>query len=84
MKTYGNIVLMAATCIVIFWVFMALRPASAQDARIMGMFGPGPVGGYSSGRATPYPTDRRSILKRCAQAGVLQECLVYSKRPVRR
>ena len=58
--------------------------ADAQDARIMGMFGPGPVGGYGSGRATPYPTDRRSILKRCAQAGVLQECLVYSKRPVRR
>ena len=30
MKTYGNIVLMAVICIVIFWVFMALRPANAH------------------------------------------------------
>jgi len=29
MKTYGNIILMTVICIVIFWVFMALRPASA-------------------------------------------------------
>jgi len=27
MKTYGNVILMATICIVIFWVFMALRPA---------------------------------------------------------
>jgi hypothetical protein len=33
MKTYGNLILMTVICIVIFWVFMALRPASAQDAR---------------------------------------------------
>ena len=31
MKTYGNIILMTVICIVIFWVFMALRPASAQQ-----------------------------------------------------
>jgi hypothetical protein len=31
MKTYGNVILMTVTCIVIFWVFMALRPASAMD-----------------------------------------------------
>jgi len=30
MKTYRNIILMAIICIVIFWVFMALRPAQAQ------------------------------------------------------
>jgi len=30
MKTYGNIVLMAVICIVIFWVFMAFRPANAH------------------------------------------------------
>jgi len=29
MKTYGNIILMTVICIVIFWVFMALRPANA-------------------------------------------------------
>src|SRR5215471_15902541 len=29
LKTYGNLILMAAICIVIFWVFMALRPAQA-------------------------------------------------------
>jgi hypothetical protein len=29
MKTYGNIILMTVICIVIFWVFMALRPAQA-------------------------------------------------------
>ena len=31
MKTYGNIILMTVVCIVIFWVFMALRPAQAQQ-----------------------------------------------------
>ena len=31
MKTYGNLVLMATICVVIFWVFMALRPAPAQS-----------------------------------------------------
>ena len=41
MKTFGNIILMTVICIVIFWVFMALRPASAQPA---GFFGPGPAG----------------------------------------
>ena len=30
MKTYGNVILMATLCIVIFWVFMA-RPAQAQQ-----------------------------------------------------
>src|SRR5215471_7002594 len=29
MKTYGNIILMTVICIVLFWVFMALRPAQA-------------------------------------------------------
>jgi hypothetical protein len=28
-KTYGNLVLMTAICVVIFWIFMALRPANA-------------------------------------------------------
>ena len=40
-KTYGTVILIVAICIVIFWVFMALRPASAQPA---GFFGPGPAG----------------------------------------
>jgi len=29
MKFYGNIVLMTVICIVVFWMFMALRPAQA-------------------------------------------------------
>ena len=29
MKTYGNFILMATICLVIFWVLMALRPANA-------------------------------------------------------
>ena len=28
-KTYGNLVLIATICVVVFWVFMALRPANA-------------------------------------------------------
>ena len=31
MKTYGNLILMTVICIIIFWVFMALRPAHAAD-----------------------------------------------------
>jgi len=33
MKTYGNVILMAVICIVIFLVFMALRPANAATVR---------------------------------------------------
>src|SRR5262249_24424382 len=29
MKLYGNMILMATICIVIFWIVMALRPAQA-------------------------------------------------------
>jgi len=31
MKTFGNLILMTVICIVIFWIFMALRPAQAQS-----------------------------------------------------
>jgi hypothetical protein len=30
-KFYGNVLLMATICIVVFWVFMALRPAQAGE-----------------------------------------------------
>jgi hypothetical protein len=30
MKSFGNLILMALICIVIFWIFMALRPAHAD------------------------------------------------------
>jgi hypothetical protein len=30
-ETYGNLVLIATICVVVFWVFMALRPAQAQS-----------------------------------------------------
>jgi hypothetical protein len=29
-KTAGNLILMTTICIVVFWIFMALRPANAQ------------------------------------------------------
>jgi hypothetical protein len=29
MKSFGNLILMTLICVVIFWVFMALRPAQA-------------------------------------------------------
>jgi len=31
MKTYGNVILMTAISVVIFWVFMTIRPATAQS-----------------------------------------------------
>jgi len=31
MKTYGNVILITAISVVIFWVFMAIRPATAQS-----------------------------------------------------
>jgi hypothetical protein len=40
MKTVSYVALVTLICIVIFWVFMALRPASAQAS----YFGPGPAG----------------------------------------
>ena len=39
MKTYGNLILMTAICIVIFWVFMVLRPANAQCTYRMNDYG---------------------------------------------
>jgi hypothetical protein len=36
MKTYGNIILMTVICIVVFWVFMALRPAHAAQVWVPG------------------------------------------------
>jgi len=36
MKHYGNIILMTVTCLVIFWIFMALRPAHAQAGSFFG------------------------------------------------
>ena len=54
-KTTGNLVLMTAICIVIFWMFMALRPASAQ-AFIGGSGNLGRSHGYvSSPVGTPSP-----------------------------
>jgi hypothetical protein len=35
-KTYGNLVLMATICVVIFWIFMALNPAAASWRLIPG------------------------------------------------
>ena len=56
MKTYGNIVLMTAICIVIFWVFMALRPAQAGPecvgdvGRCHGYMPAGYIGAHPSNR----------------------------------
>jgi len=67
-------------------LFLVTGTANAQ------FFGPpmnqgavtNPYGGTYYGnygnRTMPHPTDPRSILKRCARAGVLAECEVYLKR----
>jgi hypothetical protein len=36
MKFYGNIILITLICIVIFWAFMALRPAHARTNAVVG------------------------------------------------
>ena len=36
MKSFGNLILMALICIVIFWIFMALRPAQAGRMLLTG------------------------------------------------
>jgi hypothetical protein len=54
MKSYGNMILMATICVVIFWVFMALPPANASWQLIPGqpydgnsrMWGGGPKGNH--------------------------------------
>src|SRR5262249_34698361 len=56
MKTYGNVILMATICIVIFWVFMALRPAQAGPecvgdvGRCHGYMPAGYIGAHPSNR----------------------------------
>jgi hypothetical protein len=61
MKTYGNVILMAIICIVIFWIFMALRPASAQCSYAMNDVGrfhgyvSGPCNGAAVGYNGAYP-----------------------------
>jgi hypothetical protein len=39
MKTVSYLTLVTAICVVIFWVFMPLRPASAQGARPLSNYG---------------------------------------------
>ena len=45
LQLYGNVILMTAICIVIFWMFMALRPANAAcwQAVVPGMTGMMPM-----------------------------------------
>src|SRR5262249_4388236 len=51
MKTYGNLLLMSAICIVIFWIFMALRPAQAAG-RIGMWLPPAQYDGLHTGELT--------------------------------
>jgi hypothetical protein len=61
MKTCGNVILMAVICIVIFWIFMALRPANAQCSYAMNDVGrfhgyvSGPCNGAAVGYNGAYP-----------------------------
>src|SRR6516165_2078943 len=75
MKPYGNVVLMATICIVIFWVFMALRPASAQQTWQLPNYGRnhGVVSGPGMPKCNPWVSEecRRlypSLLKKVPQA----------------
>src|SRR5262249_9016245 len=62
MKTYGNLILMTVICVVIFWVFMALRPANAQCTyRMIDVGRPhgylsGPCNGSALGYSGAYPS----------------------------
>ena len=62
MKTVGHLILMATICVVIFWVFMALRPANAQCTyRMIDVGRPhgylsGPCNGAALGLAGAYPS----------------------------
>ena len=66
MKTYGNVILMAAICIVIFWMLMALRPANAQCTYRMNDVGrphgylSGPCNGAALNLARAYPSRSNS------------------------
>src|SRR6516225_12297417 len=75
MKTYGNLILMRAICLVIFWVFMALRPANAQCTYRMNDVGrphgylSGPCNGAAVGYAGAYPSRSTAQVKGNGHAG---------------
>jgi hypothetical protein len=62
MKIIGNLILMTTICVMIFWVFMALRPANAQCTYRMNDVGrlhgylSGPCNGAALGYAGAYPS----------------------------
>ena len=66
MKTVGHLILMATICVVIFWVFMALRPANAQCTYRMNDVGrphgylSGPCNGSALNLAGAYPSRSNS------------------------
>ena len=67
MKFYGNIVLMTVICIVVFWMFMALRPAQAFG-------GAGQVGRYAdiaSGFAIILPLNIKRVSNEIARTCTL-------------
>jgi len=65
-KTIGNLILMTLVCVVIFIVFMALRPANAQCTYRMNDYGrfhghlSGPCNGHALGYAGAYPSRSNS------------------------
>lgn len=67
MKTTGNLILMTTICVVIFWVFMAIRPAPAQTF----FPGPGNIGRFHGYTSSPVPQSR---LTRAQEACVLRAC----------
>jgi hypothetical protein len=70
MKTFGNLILMTGICVIIFWVFIALRPANAQCVYRMNDVGrphgylSGPCQGAEKGYAGAYPS-RPSATSAC-------------------
>jgi len=70
MKFYGNIVLMTVICIVVFWMFMALRPAQAFG-------GAGQVGRYAdiaSGFAIILPLNIKRVSNESRVLALSQQC----------
>jgi len=56
-RTVGNLILVTLICVVIFWVFMALRPARAGETPVYGLDGKYQGSVFDYGRTQTY-TDR--------------------------
>jgi hypothetical protein len=74
-KTIGNLILVTVICIVIFWMFMALRPASAATVRCGSSWELCAQRGRGPGH--PHPTNIRDNVRR----GLIQPGAEQTRQP---